>query len=190
MQHGWRGYNFNYWFTWGLLCCRRNDWKAPSSSFFPDNDDDPGKSLSMHDLLESELQMSWLDSKTTFIAIAIIITMSSASKLQSKAGLPLVNQVVGWVVLGDHILRLTILVDIDPFLPQSYLPSFHSFTRAGGLPYHQNFWCIFLGLVPVSWYYLSVRKACFMWHIRLLWFTGSRWSGLCVSEVGEKMEIL
>ena len=42
-----------------------------------------------------------MDWKATFIAIAIIVTLSSASKLQSKAGLPLVNQVVGWVVLGE-----------------------------------------------------------------------------------------
>ena len=43
LKRGWRGYNFVYRFTWGLSCCRRDDWKAPSSSFFPDFDDDPGK---------------------------------------------------------------------------------------------------------------------------------------------------
>ena len=49
------------------------------------------------------LIMNW---KTTFIAIAIIITVSSASKLQAKAGLPLINQVIGWVILGEWILLL------------------------------------------------------------------------------------
>jgi hypothetical protein len=54
--------------------------------------------ISLESELADELIMDW---KTTFIAIAIIITVSSASKLQAKAGLPLVNQVVGWVVLGE-----------------------------------------------------------------------------------------
>ena len=49
----------------------------------------------------------------------------------------------------------------------SILPSFHSFTRAGGIPYHQNLWCISLGLVLVLLNYPSVTKACFMWRIRL-----------------------
>ena len=48
--------------------------------------------------IADELIIGW---KTTFIAIAIIVTVSSASKLQAKTGLPLVNQVVGWVVLGE-----------------------------------------------------------------------------------------
>ena len=63
--------------------------------------------------------MNW---QTTFISIAIIITVSSASDLQAKAGLPLINQVIGWVILGEWILLLLFLRDIDPFLPSRILP--------------------------------------------------------------------
>jgi len=44
-----------------------------------------------------------MNRKTTFIAIAMVITGSSVGKLQAKAGLPPVNQVAGWVVLGEWL---------------------------------------------------------------------------------------
>ena len=50
---------------------------------------------------KANFKMLILDWKTTFIALAMIITGSSVRKLQAKAGLPLVNQVAGWVVLGE-----------------------------------------------------------------------------------------
>jgi phosphatidylinositol glycan class N len=38
------------------------------------------------------------------ILLAVIVTRSSALSLQAKVGLPLGNQIVGWIVLGK--LRL------------------------------------------------------------------------------------
>jgi hypothetical protein len=35
------------------------------------------------------------------ILLAVIVTRSSALSLQAKAGLPLGNQIVGWIVLGE-----------------------------------------------------------------------------------------
>lgn len=35
------------------------------------------------------------------IVLAIIVTRSSALSIQSKAGLPRGNQIVGWIVFGE-----------------------------------------------------------------------------------------
>jgi GPI ethanolamine phosphate transferase 1 len=46
------------------------------------------------------------------ILLAIIVTRSSAMSLQAKEGLPLGNQVVGWLVLGkDADLSLRVNED-------------------------------------------------------------------------------
>lgn len=37
----------------------------------------------------------------TLLLLSMAITASSASSLRAKRGLPLVNQVVGWIVLGN-----------------------------------------------------------------------------------------
>lgn len=37
------------------------------------------------------------------ILLSMIVTRSSAASLQAKQGLPLGNQVVGWIVLGKYI---------------------------------------------------------------------------------------
>lgn len=36
------------------------------------------------------------------IALSVIVTKSSIESLQSRNGLPLGNQVVGWIVLGEY----------------------------------------------------------------------------------------
>jgi hypothetical protein len=47
MQYGRRSCGSVHWFTWGLSCRRWDDWKTSPSSFFPDLDDDPGRSRCM-----------------------------------------------------------------------------------------------------------------------------------------------
>ena len=44
------------------------------------------------------------------IVLAMIITSSSISSLQAKRGLPVGNQVVGWLVLGEHYLFREIVI--------------------------------------------------------------------------------
>lgn len=40
-----------------------------------------------------------------FLVLTMFVTTSSVYRLQSKQGLPLVNQILGWVVLGERLLR-------------------------------------------------------------------------------------
>lgn len=47
------------------------------------------------------LSKSFLGFQVGLIGLAMIVTQSSVQSLQSKQGLPLGNQVVGWVVLGS-----------------------------------------------------------------------------------------
>ncbi|KAI9847043.1 MAG: Glycosyl phosphatidyl inositol anchor synthesis [Thelocarpon superellum] len=52
------------------------------------------------------ISRSILGAQVGLIALAMVVTRSSALSLQSKQGLPLGNQVVGWIVLGQHAVIL------------------------------------------------------------------------------------
>lgn len=54
------------------------------------------------------------------IFLAMIVTKSSVSSLQAKQGLPLGNQVIGWIILGKHS---TIVI-------RSLTDSFFKFSRS------------------------------------------------------------
>lgn len=54
------------------------------------------KMLSTRDLLSESI----LGAQIGLIMLAMFVTRSSVASLQAKQGLPLGNQVVGWLILG------------------------------------------------------------------------------------------
>ena len=90
-----------------------------------------------------------------FIVLAIIITRSSALSLQAKQGLPLGNQILGWIVLGRYSMRyyLVLWLDANQFLcvysrlPRPTPSVSHStkqplFTQvAGHIPHVRSYFC-------------------------------------------------
>ena len=51
-------------------------------------------------LTESPLSKSILGMQIGLIVLAMVVTRSSIASLQAKRGLPLGNQVTGWLILG------------------------------------------------------------------------------------------
>ena len=86
LQHGWRGYDFVCRFTWSLSCCKR-DWKAPSSSFFPDFEDDPGKSWWC--MISWQVNCRWADNwigrQLSSLSQSSLLCLRSVSYRQKQA---------------------------------------------------------------------------------------------------------
>ena len=53
------------------------------------------------------ISRSLLGIQTGLITLAMVVTRSSSISLQAKRGLPLGNQVVGWLVLGKSPIVLS-----------------------------------------------------------------------------------